>query len=151
MRSSRNPTECNSSSPININHSKTHRNESRLRFLIAKLLIDLVSESVTPADVREALHTLPKGIDDVHKSTYEDRVLKLEPSLSALAVKALSWITHAKRPLTVLELRHAVSFRPGMANITADDLVAAEDILLACAGLIVFEGDGHHLVRFART
>ncbi len=56
-----------------------------------------------------------------------------------LARLVLSWITHAVRPLTNLELQHALAIEPGDEEFDQDNLPEVEDMVSVCAGLITVE------------
>lgn len=64
-----------------------------------------------------------------------------------LGRSVIEWLVFAKDKLRVAELRHAVSFKTGMVAICEEDLVQADDIISACAGLVVIS-DGY--VQFVR-
>lgn len=54
-----------------------------------------------------------------------------------VAMKTLSWILKAKRPLSILEVQHAIATKPSQALPHADEIVDSEDILSVCAGLVI--------------
>ena len=53
-----------------------------------------------------------------------------------LAKEALSWITYAKRPLTTLELQHALAVKVGQEEFDEGNIPDIEDIISVCAGLV---------------
>jgi hypothetical protein len=61
-----------------------------------------------PGDVRSALSLLPKELDETYDEVI-DRIWSQNEYLS-IAKQVLGWITNAKRPLTVIELQHAIAF-----------------------------------------
>jgi hypothetical protein len=56
-----------------------------------------------------------------------------------LAKQVLSWITCGKRPLTTLELQHALAIEVGDSELDKDNLPQVEDILSVCAGLVTVD------------
>jgi hypothetical protein len=68
-----------------------------------------------------------------------ERINNQNKQKKALAVKVLSWITRAKRPLTLLELRHALGVEVGMFELDQINLSDTEDIIAVCAGLVTTE------------
>ena len=56
-----------------------------------------------------------------------------------LAHKVLSWIIRGKRPLTTLELQHAIAVNIGSQKIDEDDIPDIEDMVSACAGLVTVD------------
>ena len=64
-----------------------------------------------------------------------------------LAKQVLFWITCARRPLTALELRHALAVEVGDPELDEENLVEIEEMVSACAGLVTFDGK-RDIVRF---
>ena len=67
-----------------------------------------------------------------------------------LAKQTLSWITCARRPLTTLELRHALAVEVGEPKLDEENLPEIEDIISVCAGLVTVdeESDIIRLVHY---
>ena len=105
------------------------------RFIIARLLLDSIPTASSPNSIRAHLSRLPSGLPATYQMTME-RIKAQEPALAELGLRVLTWVYFARKTLTVAQLRHAVSFRPGMKKITNDDLVDEDQIISACAGLI---------------
>ena len=102
-----------------------------------------VSESRRDREVRNALDTLPSGLD----KTYI-RILGLiygqSNYMRTLAFKTFRWVMYAQRPLTTAELQHALATedlcRPG-GTLELDEIAV---ILGACANLIAGESQANH-------
>ena len=56
-----------------------------------------------------------------------------------LAKQVLSWISYAKRPLTVIELRHALAIVPEAKELDVEALMDKELLLSVCAGIVTIE------------
>jgi ankyrin repeat protein len=56
-----------------------------------------------------------------------------------LAKQVLSWITCAKRPLTILELQHALAIEIGDSKLDEENLPQIEDMVSVCAGLVTID------------
>ena len=56
-----------------------------------------------------------------------------------LATQVLSWIVCAKRPLTSLELQHAIAVEPGESELDPENLTPLEDMVSVCAGLVTVD------------
>ena len=67
-----------------------------------------------------------------------------------LAKQVLSWIACAKRPLTTLELRHALAVEIGEPELDEENLPEIEDMVSVCAGLVTVdeESDIVRLVHY---
>jgi hypothetical protein len=56
-----------------------------------------------------------------------------------LTKQVLSWITCAKRPLTILEFRHALAVEVGESALDEENLPEIEDMVGVCAGLVTVD------------
>ncbi|EWZ30352.1 hypothetical protein FOZG_15843 [Fusarium oxysporum Fo47] len=119
-------------------------------FLLAQLHLDSLRDRTSVAAVYKALKQLPSG-SDAYYHAYEiamGRVMSQLPGHKGLAVQVLSWITCAKRPLTVKELRHALAVEVGTNELNIDALPDTSIIVQVCIGLVTIdESDG--IIRLA--
>ena len=60
-----------------------------------------------------------------------------------LAKQVLSWITCAERPLTILELQHALAVEVGESELDEDNLPELEDMVSVCAGLVTIDEESN--------
>jgi hypothetical protein len=60
-----------------------------------------------------------------------------------LAKQVLSWITCAERPLTTLELQHALAVEVGESELDEDNLPEIEDMVSVCAGLVTIDEESN--------
>ncbi|KAL7907040.1 ankyrin repeat-containing domain protein [Trichoderma velutinum] len=110
-------------------------------FLLAQLHFDRLTECITPKAVMKALKGLPTGSDayDYAYSAAMDRINQQVSSRSDLAIKALSWITHARRPLSVFELQHALGVEVGEDEFDEENVPQVEDIVSTAVGLVTID------------
>ncbi len=73
-------------------------------FLWANLVLRELANAYTAADVEQQLHSLPKGLDQVYTST----LLQISSKHGPRALKILTWIVMARRPLSLAELGVAI-------------------------------------------
>ncbi|KIM87085.1 hypothetical protein PILCRDRAFT_64497, partial [Piloderma croceum F 1598] len=111
-------------------------------FLLAKLHMDALETKNTIKAVRDALDVLPAELDDTYREAM-DRIAQQSRDDEALAKRVLMWITYAERPLSLMELRHAVSTLPGMTDIDSESLVQEQLLTSVCAGLVAVDEDGN--------
>ncbi|KAJ4253430.1 hypothetical protein NW762_010588 [Fusarium torreyae] len=69
------------------------------------------------------------------------------PGWKVLAHKVLSWITHAKRDLTIEELRHALAISTAKCQLDDGDFYHVDDMVAACAGLVTLDKTSN-IIRF---
>jgi hypothetical protein len=87
------------------------------------------------------------------------RIEDQKTDLQILAKRALSWIVHSKRPLTTLELRHALAVETEKPELDKDNIPETKGILSVCAGLVTVDKESniirlvHHTTQeyFERT
>ena len=60
-----------------------------------------------------------------------------------LAKSVISRITYAQRPLTTLELQHALAVEPGERQLNEDNIPDIEDIISVCAGLVTVDEESN--------
>ncbi|KAJ7600128.1 hypothetical protein C8J56DRAFT_1019466 [Mycena floridula] len=109
-------------------------------FLQAHLHLDSLARQVNKKGLREALNRLPEDIS----SSYDNAMLRIdsqEEKERKLAYQVFYWLTCSQRPLTVLELQHAVvvSTDPEMTDMDLDAIVDIETLIDVCAGLVIID------------
>jgi ankyrin repeat protein len=121
----------------------------RTRFLLAQLLMDSFRDKLIIRDVKFALQKLPQGSDayDVAYSAAMERIFAQGGGSSKMAKKILAWILCAHRPLSTLELLHALAVEPGDNEIDEDNILETEQLLTICAGLVTIDEQSDN-VRF---
>ena len=96
------------------------------------------------------LRSLAKGSDAYNRAYVEamERIKGQNPDAQELAVQTLSWISCAKRPLTIQELRYALAVEQDTHDLDEDNLSDLEDIVSVCAGLVVVD-EKSQIIRLA--
>lgn len=118
-------------------------------FLLPALHIQHIMEQPSKADVRRALASLSNNLTDVFTTTIA-RIQSLPTRWKEIAFQTLMWISHAKRPLTMIELQHALVVREDDTDFDEDALISQRRILDYCNGLVEYEHDSGivHLVHY---
>jgi hypothetical protein len=98
------------------------------------------------------LKTLPTG-SEAYDDAYTEAMERIEGQITdsqKLAKQVLSWIICAKRPLTTLELRHALAVEIGESELDEENLPETGDMVSVCAGLVTVdeESDVIRLVHY---
>ncbi|KAH6847660.1 hypothetical protein B0I37DRAFT_391490 [Chaetomium sp. MPI-CAGE-AT-0009] len=111
-------------------------------FLLAKLHLESLSKKINRKAIRVALKTLPTTLDATYSEAVE-RIYNQAPDLVEVAESVLFWVICVKRPLTVVELRHAYATRelPDNTPLEDDDLPDGEILTSTCGGLIKVDGE----------
>ena len=119
------------------------------RFLLARLLMDSFRDKLTVRDVKFALRNLPQGFDayDVTYHAAMERIFAQGKRSREMAKKILAWILCARRPLSTLELLHALAVEPGDTEIDEDNILKTEQLHTICAGLVTIDEQSDN-VRF---
>src|SRR5438045_2939678 len=111
------------------------------RFLLAHLHLESLKDKLNPKAIRNTLKGLPKGPDALN-ITFDEAIERINGQRSGfkeLAEQVLSWITYAQRPLTILELQHALAVEPGEPKLDEENLSDIEDLVSVCAGLVTVD------------
>jgi ankyrin repeat protein len=106
-----------------------------VRFLLPALQIREILDQLTKSDVRRALGNLSADISEAFQSTL-DRIKGQSGSRRNLALRTLMFISHAKRNLTIDELRHALAVRMEEDDLDRDNIPSVKAILDSCHGLV---------------
>jgi ankyrin repeat protein len=115
------------------------------RFLMARLHIDSVATGASKTNIRQALQSLPSGINNTYKQTMK-RIRGQPDRDKMLAERALSWVFCSRRQLNIIELQHGLAvmdMEPGGEEVTEDDLPHEDIIISVCQGLLIQERKGH--------
>lgn len=109
--------------------------------------MNYVCQWLFPSRIRKALQYLPAALNSAYDEVFFCIQLKgLETE--RLAFKALGWLFHAVRPLTVDELLQALVLEDMPHYTDEDDHLAIELVLECCMGLIVLQ-TSDFTVRFS--
>ncbi|CAG8373201.1 unnamed protein product [Penicillium salamii] len=107
-------------------------------FLLARLHIDSLQGKRSLKMIRKALQTLPTGLDAAYGEAMS-RIENQRPSEVETAKDVLCWISCATRPLTTLELQHALAIEDDESFLDGDNISDIEDLVSVCAGLVAFD------------
>ncbi|KAG4441578.1 hypothetical protein IFR05_002963 [Cadophora sp. M221] len=121
-------------------------------FLLAKLHVESLKTKTSSKQVRKALKKLPKELDVVYDDAME-RIRGQHEEEVKLAMRLLSWVTHALTPLRVAELQHAIAvmdFEQDDTTISDEDLPTEAMMITVCGGLTVvdYESQIFRLVHY---
>ena len=115
---------------------------------MARFHMDSLVTKTKPKDVRNALDSLPPGLDESYYETLK-RIESQVPEYVALAKRILFWTCKTFEPLSPSALQHALAVEPDMTEIDDEDLDDEDLILSVCAGLVVLDKESNTL-RFVR-
>ncbi|KAI1331250.1 ankyrin repeat-containing domain protein [Xylariaceae sp. FL0255] len=110
-------------------------------FLLTQLHLDSLVGKRSPKALRAALEKLPSGSNALRQA-YSDVMDRIESQTTdqiELAQQVLLWISCAKRPLTTVELQHALAVEVGTHDIDPDNFPRIEDMISVCAGLVIVD------------
>ena len=115
---------------------------------MARFHMDSLVTKTKRKDVRKALESLPPELAGIYEQTIE-RIEGQGKDYSELAKRVFLWVANAHRPLSPVELQHAVAVQPGMTELDDEDLDDQDLLVSVCAGLVVLDAETHTL-RFTR-
>ncbi len=118
-------------------------------FLAARLHLNSLESLTNVSEIRHALQTLPESLDKLYGDAWA-RILDQEHNLELLAQQTVSWLFLAERQLRTHELCHALAVQPEDGKFDFERLIAIEDIVRACKGLITVDKHSQ-IVRFVHS
>ena len=104
----------------------------------------------TTKAITRASDRLPTGSDPLDRA-YEvvlERIEFLKQGFSSLAKRNLIWVTNALRLLIVAEIKHALAVELEEGDLDDDNLNEIEDVISACAGLVIVDQENLRLIYF---
>ncbi|KAK8067080.1 ankyrin repeat protein [Apiospora hydei] len=116
-------------------------------FLLARTYLNALRGKLSPKAVRIALEQIVVGSDacDFVYHGAMSRINSQVPEQRAITLQALSWITHAQRPLKAIELRHALGIELNEPGLDEDNLPSLNDVFSNSSGLVMI--DENDIVR----
>ena len=111
-------------------------------FLMAKLQMESIAQALSTKKLLQSLEQLPASLDGVYAESMQ-RINEKVPSERSIAHEALFWVSHSRRPLTVVELQCALGLESGDTNYDPDNIVLESDILDACGAFITVERESN--------
>ena len=98
--------------------------------------LDLICRLTNDKAIREALHRLPRGLENTYIRLFE-HVKDVNADSLEIVVKALTWIGSAITPLTLSQLAEAISVEPGDEERDPEKIINDENDLLEMLGSLV--------------
>lgn len=88
--------------------------------------------------IRDKLKVLPTSLEKAYRETME-RIKSQSEHQTKIARLVLAWIVWATRPLSPLELQHALAAAFEEDSFEEDNLLRIEDIISLCAGMVTVD------------
>ena len=96
---------------------------------------------MTKSEVKAALSNLSANLGQAFEKTIQ-RIENEAQNRRQVAMQALSWVSHARRPLKADELCHAMATHIGDTVLDQDNLLPPRMIIESCFGLVVLDDEG---------
>ncbi|KAL8659664.1 MAG: hypothetical protein Q9202_007017 [Teloschistes flavicans] len=123
---------------------------AQLMFLLAVLHTQTVLSEPTKGEMLEALVRLPEALDAAFEETMQ-RIKGQRKGWCVLALRCLMWISHARRPLTIEELRDALammSMGSGATHMDENYRPCQRAMVNSCQGLVTVDAESQ-IIRLA--
>lgn len=78
------------------------------RFLLVEFQLNHVLSEIDPREMLVALHSVPSDLPEAYETVFV-RIERRSKGAKALALRIVSWIYNAKRPLSIWELQEALA------------------------------------------
>jgi hypothetical protein len=109
--------------------------------------MDSLTTKTNRRQILDALESLPAEVD-VYDETMK-RITRQNRHHASLAERVLSWIVYSQRPLSLIELRHALAVSSEMVAMDLDAIDDEYSLTSVCAGLVVVD-DNSGVIRLVR-
>jgi ankyrin repeat protein/Cdc6-like AAA superfamily ATPase len=104
-------------------------------FLLAYFHMESLVKKPSVRLLRKALENLPTEIEGSYDGILE-RIWQQDVDDVDIAKKVLSWICYATRPLSVIEIQHALAIESGDTELDEEALMPEDLLISVCAGLV---------------
>jgi hypothetical protein len=111
------------------------------QILACKALGRFVEQQNIKKAVRQALTRLPQGFN-TYDFAYTEALKRINIQAGGrqeLAHQVISWIALARRPLTVAQLRHALTIKCGTTALDEENEPESDEMLSSCVGLVTVD------------
>lgn len=91
------------------------------------------------------MKNLPRGSEALD-AAYAEAIERIDLQQSGcrdLAKRVLTWISHARKPLTTTELRHALAIELDDPEIDEENIPELEDMVSFCEGLVIVDEESN--------
>ncbi|TFK17384.1 ankyrin, partial [Coprinopsis marcescibilis] len=105
-------------------------------FLVASLQLDMLRSCINIDGLRKALDGLPSGVGAMYSATMERIEAQDDPNV---VKRALTWLVHTRRPLSMDDLLHALAVYPDTFKFNPELLLTTDTLLSLCCGLVTYE------------
>ncbi len=112
-------------------------------FILVFLQMDMLLRLHTVIEMRRALETVSDKVDEFYEITLE----RIKAGKSDAPLKILAWLVTSPEPLTIRALREALAVEYSSTSIDADALIAEDDIISMCCGLVMTGNDDKNTGR----
>ncbi|KKO99476.1 hypothetical protein THAR02_08415 [Trichoderma harzianum] len=110
-------------------------------FLLARLHLDSLRDKISVWQVEDTLERLPKG-SNAYEQAYNgamERIRNQKQGFCDLANRVLLWITCSRRPLSTLELQHALAVVNDSSALNPRNLPEIGLMVSVCGGLVAVD------------
>ena len=121
-----------------------------IRFLWVTFQIESICRENTDEGILKALEDLPKDLPTTYRRMLR-RLHNSESTEPSMGKKVFEIVSAARRPLTLEELREAVSIEPGSRYWNTTRMVNDAVKLLGCCGSLVIVDEEFSTVHFAHS
>lgn len=118
-------------------------------FLWAFLMIKELKSLATVREVEQRLSAAPKGLKEMHQAIIRRLGSTLSSSERAIALKVLSWVVSAMRPLRLAELHEILRFEIQRGTESDDLLYSEKDLELLCGSLVTTRNGDLQLIHLS--
>lgn len=106
------------------------------RFLLAKLYADTIVSKGSRRHIKKALKSLPEGLFNAYDDAMDRFGAQGQYDIE-IALRLMHWVFYAHRPLTILEIEHALAVEIEDPEFDPDGILEIDKLISSCAGMVV--------------
>lgn len=107
-------------------------------FLLAVLQTQTILAEPTAGEMEEALKTVPRGLNDAFEETLQ-RIHELPDGRRRLGLNTLMWVSHVRKPLTVIELSDSLAIKLDETPLQTKYRPSQKMMVDCCLGLVTVD------------
>lgn len=118
-----------------------------MRFLIAKIYTNLVQDEINEKRIRKVIERMQNS-PGVYDDAYDESMKRIKCQgqfAQDIAQTIFGWILFSKRPLSLLEIQHALAIEIGESEFDDTNLIDIEQLVSVCIGLVKVDTESNSL------
>lgn len=118
-----------------------------LRFLLAKLYLNLVQDEINEKRIRKVIERFQNG-SGAYDDAYDETMKRIEQQgqyAQETAKTIFGWVLLSTRPLSLPGIQHALAVEIGESEFDDTNIIDVEELMSICIGLVTIDAQSNSL------